>query len=132
MASSRGAGPRESPVAHNLRYTLVVLVELGAGRSGWHVANNLDSRVTGAKVLGGKRRGKAALLVAMDRGSPCLVPNRGTYFSLYDQYGYVVLDYDADGLGAGVRGDARRIGEDREEAGQPEIHDTPIRESGAE
>lgn len=34
-------------------------------------------------------------------------------FLLTDQYGALVLDYDADGLGAGVRGDARVLNESR-------------------
>jgi phage terminase large subunit len=51
-------------------------------------------------------------------------------FALCDAYGYGTFDYDADGLGAGVRGDARRINEDRRAEGRPEIDDQPFRGSG--
>ena len=53
-------------------------------------------------------------------------------FFLRDQYGYKSLDYDADGLGAGVRGDANRINEERRVAGGQvgEIQVDPFRGSG--
>ena len=44
---------------------------------------------------------------------------------------YGTLRYDADGLGAGVRGDARVINERRREIGDPEIDVAPFRGSGA-
>ncbi len=40
-------------------------------------------------------------------------------FALCDELGYETFDYDADGLGAGCRGDARNINEVRELAGRP-------------
>ncbi|GEM_PF-2715594 len=52
-------------------------------------------------------------------------------FALSDVYGYLAFDYDAAGLGAGVRGDARRINENRRADSQPEIDDRPFRGSGA-
>lgn len=51
-------------------------------------------------------------------------------FALCDAYAYATFDYDADGLGAGVRGDARRINEDRRAEGRHEIDDQPFRGSG--
>ena len=39
-------------------------------------------------------------------------------FDICDLWGYDEFDYDADGLGAGVRGDARKINEDRKANGQ--------------
>lgn len=44
---------------------------------------------------------------------------------------YPVLDFDADGLGAGVRGDAVQINEKRREAGKREIEVSPFRGSGS-
>lgn len=52
-------------------------------------------------------------------------------FNICDEQDYRIFDYDADGLGAGVRGDARRITEDREAAGRPWVRDEPFRGSGA-
>lgn len=52
-------------------------------------------------------------------------------FRLCDQRGLFSFRYDADGLGAGVRGDARKIAERRKEAGQPEISVIAFRGSGA-
>jgi phage terminase large subunit len=48
-----------------------------------------------------------------------------------DQRGYAQFAYDADGLGAGVRGDAVDINGKRREAGKPEILAEPFRGSGA-
>lgn len=52
-------------------------------------------------------------------------------FGYCDENGYEVFDYDADGLGAGVRGDALQINEARLHAGRPQIVDSPFRGSGA-
>lgn len=52
-------------------------------------------------------------------------------FSICDAQGYQVFKYDADGLGAGVRGDARVINELRSVAGQGPIDATAFRGSGA-
>jgi hypothetical protein len=52
-------------------------------------------------------------------------------FDLCDAGDYRDLYYDADGLGAGVLGDARRINEDRSKAGRPPITVKPFRGSGA-
>jgi hypothetical protein len=53
-------------------------------------------------------------------------------FFLCDQYGYETLTYDADGLGAGVRGDANRINQERHDAGGQarQINVEPFRGSG--
>ncbi len=51
-------------------------------------------------------------------------------FALCDEHGYSSFDYDADGLGAGVRGDARVINEERREAGVTERRAEPFRGSG--
>ncbi len=48
-------------------------------------------------------------------------------FTLCDMLGYQIVDYDADGLGAGVRGDARVINERRKH----KIIFNPFRGSGA-
>jgi hypothetical protein len=48
-----------------------------------------------------------------------------------DKHRYPLVDYDADGLGAGVRGDAVQINERRREAGKREIEVAPFRGSGA-
>jgi hypothetical protein len=52
-------------------------------------------------------------------------------FALCEEWGYETFDYDADGLGAGVRGDARRIKEERQAVGKNAIRDEPFRGSGA-
>jgi hypothetical protein len=51
-------------------------------------------------------------------------------FFLADQFGIMEWWYDADGLGAGVRGDARIINGQRKEAGQREHRVEPFRGSG--
>jgi phage terminase large subunit len=48
-------------------------------------------------------------------------------FRICDEQGYTEFDYDADGLGSGVRGDARVLNEKRE----TKIKVTPYRGSGA-
>jgi hypothetical protein len=52
-------------------------------------------------------------------------------FSLADVLEYQNIDYDADGLGAGVRGDARMINTNRIANGRPTINFEPFRGSGA-
>lgn len=52
-------------------------------------------------------------------------------FGICDELGYEAFKYDADGLGAGVRGDARVINEQRAETGLPEVITEPFRGSGA-
>jgi phage terminase large subunit len=53
-------------------------------------------------------------------------------FAICDEMEYEGFDYDADGLGAGVRGDARNINEERKKAGGlRQIKDAPFRGSGA-
>ena len=52
-------------------------------------------------------------------------------FDLLDERGYSLFHYDADGLGAGVRGDARVINEQRLEQGKPQYEAEPFRGSGA-
>lgn len=52
-------------------------------------------------------------------------------FHLCEMHGYNSLEYDGDGLGAGVRGDARIINEERGKAGKPAIFENPFRGSGA-
>jgi hypothetical protein len=51
-------------------------------------------------------------------------------FALCDAHEYASFDYDADGLGAGVRGDARVINEERRKAGVTERRAEPFRGSG--
>jgi phage terminase large subunit len=50
--------------------------------------------------------------------------------NLCDERGHEDFYYDADGLGSGVRGDARVINEVRTDKGQPGIHAHPFRGSG--
>jgi phage terminase large subunit len=52
-------------------------------------------------------------------------------FDFCDMHGYDEITYDADGLGAGVRGDAAKINEVRTEATQPVVRVLPFRGSGA-
>jgi len=52
-------------------------------------------------------------------------------FRLCAEYGLDSFEYDADGLGAGVRGDARVVNEARVAAKVREIKVTPFRGSGA-
>ena len=52
-------------------------------------------------------------------------------FGICDAQGYSVLEFDADGLGAGVRGDAVNINVQRLAAGKREINAEPFRGSGA-
>ncbi len=51
-------------------------------------------------------------------------------FGLCDQFQCEALEYDADGLGAGVRGDARVVNEARRAAQKRVIFDSPFRGSG--
>lgn len=51
-------------------------------------------------------------------------------FLLCDQYGLDGFDYDADGLGAGVRGDARKVNEARLARGGRALQVMPFRGSG--
>ena len=50
-------------------------------------------------------------------------------FAICDDMEYDVFDYDADGLGSGVRGDARVINEHRAKAGIRTVRDEPFRGS---
>lgn len=52
-------------------------------------------------------------------------------FRLCDEFDYPSVDYDADGLGAGVRGDARIINRNRATNSQANIVFNPFRGSGA-
>ena len=52
-------------------------------------------------------------------------------FALCDDGRYPSLIYDGDGLGSGVRGDARRINEDRQREERPAIRVEPFRGSAA-
>lgn len=52
-------------------------------------------------------------------------------FNMCDDRGYDIVDYDADGLGAGVRGDARVINNRRASNKQKKITFNPFRGSGA-
>lgn len=52
-------------------------------------------------------------------------------FGLCDQHGLDQFDYDADGLGAGVRGDARVMNEARRDQGRKQLRVEPFRGSGA-
>ena len=52
-------------------------------------------------------------------------------FGICDHAGYGAFDYDADGLGGGVRGDAVQINIKRREVGKSEIEAHPFRGSGA-
>lgn len=54
-----------------------------------------------------------------------------TAFAKADAGKYVDVDYDADGLGAGVKGDARVINEARAEDGRSTLNFHPFRGSGA-
>jgi phage terminase large subunit len=51
-------------------------------------------------------------------------------FDLCDANGYTSLQYDADGLGSGVRGDSRIINEARRAEGKTEVIVDPFRGSG--
>lgn len=52
-------------------------------------------------------------------------------FTLCDAYDYFEVLYDADGLGVGVRGDARKVNEDRKRRNAPQVGFTAFRGSGA-
>jgi phage terminase large subunit len=52
-------------------------------------------------------------------------------FGACELYDYEALEYDADGLGAGVRGDARIINEARRDANKKPICESPFRGSAA-
>jgi len=52
-------------------------------------------------------------------------------FYFCDEYGYTEFDYDSDGLGAGVRGDARIINDQRLREGQRQLQANPYRGSGS-
>lgn len=52
-------------------------------------------------------------------------------FAICDERGYDGFDYDADGVGAGCRGDALNINTARRDAGLSWISDSPFRGSGA-
>lgn len=50
-------------------------------------------------------------------------------FGLLDEWGHTTFDYDADGLGAGVRGDAEQINSVRDHEAIGKIRDNPFRGS---
>jgi phage terminase large subunit len=50
-------------------------------------------------------------------------------FGLLDEWGHDSFQYDSDGLGAGVRGDAEVISDARDQVGQPRIRNEPFRGS---
>lgn len=52
-------------------------------------------------------------------------------FGLLDDWGYETFEYDADGLGAGVRGDSEQINIARDKEMISKIRDAPFRGSGA-
>lgn len=52
-------------------------------------------------------------------------------FALCDEHGHKSLFYDADGLGAGVRGDARILNERRQAEDRGYVNDEPFRGSSA-
>lgn len=52
-------------------------------------------------------------------------------FSICDEHEYEQFHYDADGLGSGVRGDARVINEERKDQGRRMVRVEPFRGSGA-
>lgn len=52
-------------------------------------------------------------------------------FSLCDMYNISIICYDGDGLGAGVRGDARIINDKRRSTGQPQVLCAQFRGSGS-
>lgn len=52
-------------------------------------------------------------------------------FGICQELGYTGFPYDADGVGAGVRGDARVLNQARREAGKSHIADEPFQGSGA-
>lgn len=52
-------------------------------------------------------------------------------FGICEMHGYPAFQYDADGLGSGVRGDSRKINEDRRAAGKSEILVEPFRGSAS-
>jgi hypothetical protein len=52
-------------------------------------------------------------------------------FSICDELGYLSISYDADGLGAGFRGDSRVINDLRAAANKPVIRDQPFRGSAS-
>lgn len=51
-------------------------------------------------------------------------------FAICDRLGYSMLTYDGDGLGAGVRGDARTINDERKKGGVPAIQVQAFRATG--
>lgn len=51
--------------------------------------------------------------------------------NLCDELGYSGFDYDADGIGASVRGDAMKINSERRQVGIPWCYDAPFRGSAA-
>ena len=51
-------------------------------------------------------------------------------FDLCEQLDFDLVDYDADGLGAGVRGDAKKINEQRKKERYHEVDFNPFRGSG--
>lgn len=52
-------------------------------------------------------------------------------FGYCDEYEAAELRFDSDGLGAGVRGDARTINEERKKVGRPQLSVVPFRGSEA-
>lgn len=105
----------------------------------------LGIEVTGAKVgaldvadegvdMNAFAGGQGILLDVLDQWSGKGSDIYGTViraFGLCDQYGFDQFDYDADGLGAGVRGDARVMNENRKNEGRCMLRVSPFRGSGA-
>ena len=50
-------------------------------------------------------------------------------FALCDEWGFSQFEYDADGMGAAIRGDARKVSEARKDNGRPPIDVRPYRGS---
>lgn len=104
----------------------------------------LGLRPTGLKYAGfdPADEGEALNALAMRHGSVLfalkqwsgagsdLYASTVTAINYCDEYGLSGMDYDADGLGAGVRGDAIRINQARVDAGLRRIFDSPFRGSG--
>jgi phage terminase large subunit len=131
-------------VPRGCRTQLRLTEEVGYAWSAWSTPQGVVAARGGLDVEGSRRIGLPLTDRVVRHGAEATTPCGATAtrsgdiyqsvvraINLCDELGYASFHYDADGLGAGVRGDARTINEARAAANQREIRDEPFRGSGA-
>ena len=80
-------------------------------------------------ALAGRRGVKLIHLKSWSGAGSTMFKTVQRAFGILDEWGHESFDYDADGLGAGVRGDAEQINLARDREGISKIRDAPFRGS---